>query len=106
MRKSSMKILGQIKLVLMALLTLVQISLAADLPEQAEIVMKGKIFGDQLMLIDEGGRQSPSKDGIYTTQDGTKITVEKGIIVNTTMSKGRGMCSTFRIVEVNYFDTD
>jgi len=94
-------------LVLIAYLLIFQPAFGEDLSEEGEIKFKGKIFGDQLMLIDEIGRKSTAKDGIYTTEDGTKITVEHGIISDIPSKfKSKGVYSTFRIIEVEYFETN
>jgi hypothetical protein len=91
-----------IKLVLMAFLMLAQPASGEDLPEHAEVLFKGRIFGDQLILIDKTGRKLTAEDGIYTTQDGEKIEVMEGTIVAVPTSKSKGIYSAFRIVEVDF----
>jgi len=105
MRKSFMNKLIKITLILIGSLMLFQPVLGAESSEQEEINMKGKIFGDQLMVI-ETGRKSTAKDGIYTSEDGTKITVKDGRVVEMPSFKSKGMYSSFRIVEVEYFETN
>ncbi len=103
MKKSRMNIIVQIKLVIIGSLMLVQPVLGGDLSEQTEPALKGKIFGDQLILIDKAGRQSVAKDGTYITQDGAKIIVKEGNIIDIpTLMKS----STFQIVEAEYFETE
>jgi len=42
----------------------------------------GKIVGNKLMLIDQRGRQTLARDGIYTVQGGAKIKIENGQIID------------------------
>jgi len=102
MKKHSLIKLIPIKLVFMGLFILVQPASGEDFPEHAETLFKGRIFGDQLILIDKTGRKLTAEDGIYTTQDGEKITVMKGTIVAVPTSKSKGIYSAFRIVEVDF----
>jgi hypothetical protein len=102
MKKSILNRLILGKLVLMAFLILVQPASGEDLPEQAEAVFKGRIFGDQLILIDKTGRKLTAEDGIYTTQEGEKITVMEGTIVDVPTSRSKGIYSGFRIIEVDF----
>ena len=106
MTESCASKLIRITLILIGLLMLFQPALGEDLSEEVEIEFKGKIFGDQLMLLDDMGRKSTAKDGIYTTENGTEIRVENGSIVDIPTSDGKGTYSTIRIVEVEYFETD
>ena len=75
MRKIHVTRLVQITLVLIGVLIIVQPVLCAD-------VSKGMIVGDKLMLIDKTGKQTVAPDATYKIQDGTKITVKKGKIVD------------------------
>jgi hypothetical protein len=74
--------------------------------EEVEVMFKGKIFGDQLMLLDNMGRKSTAKDGIYTTENGTEIRVKNGTMIDIPSSDSIGTYSSIRIVEVEYFGTD
>ena len=102
MKKATLNGLIPVKLVLMAFLIFVQPASGEDLPEHPEALFKGRIFGDQLMLIDKTGRKLTAEDGIYTTQDGDKITVMEGTIVAVPTSKSKGIYSSFRIIEVDF----
>ena len=105
MTKSWMRKLIKITLILISSLMFLQPVLGEELSGQEEVEMKGKIFGDQLMVF-ESGRKSTAEDGIYTTEDGTKITVKDGKIVEMPSLKNNGTYSSFRIIEVDYFETD
>ena len=96
----------QITLILFSLLMLFQPALGADLSEEVEVIFKGKIFGDQLMLLDNMGRKSTAKDGIYTTENGTKIKVENGTIVEIPSADSKGTYSTIRIIDVEFSETN
>jgi len=97
----------KIILVFIVLLMIFEPVFGEDLSEQGKIIFRGKIFGDQLMLIDGMGRKSTAKDGIYTTEDGTKITVKDGKVNDIPpMFASKGMYSSCHIVEVEYFDTN
>jgi hypothetical protein len=107
MTKSGMSRLIKIALVLTASLMISQPAFGEDVPEQGKIKFKAKIFGDQLMLINEMGIKSTAKDGVYTTEDGTKITVEHGNIIDIPPTfKSKGAYSSFRIIEVEYSETN
>ena len=94
-------------LVFFASLMIYQPVFGEDLSEQTEIKLKGKIFGDQLILIDEMGRKSTAKDGIYTTENGTEITVEHGNVSDISPTfESKGMYSAFRIIDVEYTGKD
>jgi hypothetical protein len=105
MTKSWMRTTIKITLILISSLIFFQPVLGEELSGQEEVEMKGKIFGDQLMVF-ESGRKSTAEDGIYTTEDGTKITVKDGKIVEMPSLKNKGTYSSFRIIEVDYFETD
>ncbi len=63
----------------------VRLATAADeiLPmKQLPQAVHGKIVGNKLMLIDQRGRQTLARDGIYTVQGGAKIKVENGQIID------------------------
>ena len=63
----------------------VRLATAADeiLPmKQSAQAVQGKIVGNKLMLIDQRGRQTLARDGIYTVQGGAKIRVENGQIID------------------------
>jgi len=97
----------KIALIFIASIMIFQPVFGGDLSEQGKIKFKGKIFGDQLMLIDEIGRKSTAKDGIYTTEDGTKITVKDGKVNDIPpMFESKGMYPSCHIVEVEYFETN
>lgn len=51
-------------------------------PQQTSLVIQGKIVDNRLMLIDKTGRQTLAPDGVYTIQDGSKITVNQGQIID------------------------
>ena len=106
MKKSCKSKLIQITLVLIALLMFFQPALGEDLSEEAEVMFKGKIFGDQLMLLDNMGRKSTAKDGIYTTENGTEIRVKNGTMTEIPSADSIGTYSSIRIVEVEYSETD
>ena len=106
MKESCKSKLIQITLALIALLMFSQPALGGDPSEEVDVLFKGKIFGDQLMLLDNMGRKSIAKDGIYTTEDGTKITVENGAMIDIPTSFSKGAYSSIRIVEVEYAETN
>ena len=85
MRKMHVTRLVQITLVLIGVLMIVQPVLCADVSKQVGIILQnseGMIVGDKLMLIDKTGKQTVAPDATYKIQDGTKITVKKGKIVD------------------------
>jgi len=77
-----------------------------DLSEEVEVMFKGKIFGDQLMLLDSMGRKSTARDGIYTTENGAEIRVENGNIIDIPTFDSKGIYSSINIIEVEYSETD
>lgn len=96
-----------ITLVFIFSLTVFKPALGEDLLEQGMNKFKGKIFGDQLILFDEMGGKTTARDGIYTTENGTKIIVKKGNIEDIPSTfKSMGVYSTFRIIAVEYFDSN
>ena len=96
-----------ITFILAFLLAVFKPALGEDLLEQGTHKFKGKIFGDQLILFDEMGGKTTARDGIYTTENGTKITVKKGTVEDIPSAfKSMGVYSTFRINEVEYFDSN
>jgi hypothetical protein len=101
MRIFSVNTFVKITLILAAALMLSQPVLAADLSKLAGHGLKGKIVGNKLMLIDTSGRQSIPPDGIYTTQDASKIRVVKGKIIDIEHIKITR--STFDIIEIDYY---
>ena len=64
-------------------------------------LLRGKIFGDKLMLIDKAGKQKAAPDGTYTIHDGTKITVAKGRIIEIPTIKSKLKESIFSIIEID-----
>ena len=115
MKKSYKSKLIQITLMLIALLMFCQPAFCEDLSEEveeveeveeAEVIFKGKIFGDQLMLLDSMGRKSTARDGIYTTENGTEIRVKNGTMIEIPSADSIGTYSSIRIVEVDYSETD
>ena len=105
MTKLCLSKLIKITLILISSLMFFQPVLGEELSGKEEVKMKGKIFGDELMVF-ESGRKSTAEDGIYTSEDGTKITVKDGKIAEMPSFKNKGTYSSFRIIEVEYFETD
>jgi hypothetical protein len=106
MKESCKSKLIRITLMLIALLMFFQPAFGEDLSEEVEVMFKGKIFGDQLMLLDSMGRKSTARDGIYTTENGTKITVKNGTMIDIPSSDSIGTYSSIHIVDVEYSETD
>jgi len=106
MTESSKNKLIRVTLILFGLLMFFQPAFCEDLSEKVEVIFKGKIFGDQLMLIDNMGRKSAAKDGIYTAENGAEIRVKDGSIVDIPSSDSIGTYSSIRIIEVEYFEPD
>ena len=96
----------RITLILIGLMMSFQPAFGEDISEEVEVIFKAKIFGDQLMLMDNMGRKAAAKDGIYTTENGTKIRVENGTIVDIPSADSKGTYSTIRIIEVEYSETN
>lgn len=51
-------------------------------PQEKSLVIQGEIIDNRLMLIDKTGRQTLAPDGVYTIQDGSKIKVNQGQIID------------------------
>ena len=89
MKKSGLNRLSKIGLILGTILFLSQPVFSGDLSvktpklsRQTRDAVQGKIVGNKLMLINKTGRQTLAPDGIYTIQDGSKITVNQGQIID------------------------
>ena len=64
MKKSSINRLANITSILIGMLMLLPTALSAESSEEQETKLKGKIFGDQLMIF-ETGRKLTAEDGTY-----------------------------------------
>jgi len=85
-----------------AMIALSQAAGAGDIKAFAGKGLKGKVSGQQLILIDPRGNQVQAPDGVYTANGGKKITVQKGRIIDINHLSPALKKSAFGIIDVDF----
>ncbi len=85
----------------LAMVALSQAMAAGDIRALAGKGLKGKVVGQQLVLMDPAGKQVPAPDGVYTTAGKEKIIVQKGRIIEIDILSPTVKNSTFGIIEID-----